>query len=89
VVEVDEEGPVHKPCPGVELHESRLGSIGGGGRGGRCEECAGGARVDSFAEGIQLFKCDVPPTGKDVGGELAPVSGSVEVVIGGEDAEVV
>jgi hypothetical protein len=43
VVEVDEEGPVHEPCPGVELHESRLGSVGGGGRGGRCEECAGGA----------------------------------------------
>lgn len=74
MVEVDEEGPVYEPCPGVELHESRLGGVGGGGCRGRCEEAAGGARVDGFTEGVKLFQGDVPPASKDVGGEFAPVS---------------
>jgi hypothetical protein len=71
----------------MQLYEGGLGSVGGSGR--WCEKTAGGARVNGFAEGVELFKGDIPSAGEDVGGELAPVGGGVQVVVGGEDTEVV
>ena len=49
----------------------------------------GGTRIDSLAEGVELLECNIPLTGEDVTGKLAPVGGDGEIGVGGEDAEVV
>jgi len=86
VVEVDEEGPVHEPRPGMQLYEGGLRGVGVGGGG---KDGTGGSRIDGFAKGVELFEGNVPSASEDVGSEFAPVSRGVEVVISGKDTEVV
>jgi len=99
VVEVDEERPVKQPTPSLKLSEiSSLSSSGGArrrwssslGHGSSVDgESGSGTRVDEVLDLVDALEGLVPGSGEDVGGELSPVSGKVEVGIGGEDEEMV
>ena len=89
VVEVDEERPVDEPCAGVQGCKGLCGRRHGGGGGGGGERGGGSACVDGVAEGIELFKGDLPLAGENVRSKFAPVGGGVEICVGGEDAEMV
>ena len=53
------------------------------------KRCGARARVERRTECVELFERDVPLPREDVGGELSPVRGDVQVRVGGEDAEVI
>lgn len=80
---------LHKRRVRCRLRLRRTGSTALGGGGCGCEERCGGARVDEVPQGVELFEGGVPFTREDVSSEFSPVRGGRQVVVGGEDAEVV
>ena len=63
--------------------------MGRGRRRGCCEKGRGASAVDDLAKSVEFLQGDFPTAGEDVGGELSPVCGCGEVIVGGQDSEVI
>ena len=72
----------------MELTKGRFREVVSSGRSCSKKGC-GAAAVDGVSEGIELFKSDVPATGKDIGGEFTPVCRGVEIIVRGKHSEMV
>ena|SRR5277367_6652162 len=73
---------MYQPGAGEQLHE-RSG-LGGSGKEGR--RCTG---IDHIAQRVEFFERYCPFSGENIGCEFSPMCGSVQIVIGRENAEVV